>query len=149
MIEINICKMPTTEFENAFQQYKTALLPFIEKAFTWDEAFQKNRFQTHYQPDWFHSVTSNSEQIGYVCFFENDQELHVSLLIIFKKFQSKGYGKHAMKVLHEKADTKFLNVTLSTFKSNSLAVEFYKKIGYIVKGEDDHFYDMAFKKFRK
>lgn len=42
-----------SDLEKAFDLYKSALHQVIDKAFGWDEKFQRNRFETHYSLEWF------------------------------------------------------------------------------------------------
>ena len=135
--------MPLEERESCFLLYKKALYPYIEASFTWDEDFQKKRFYTKYDPNWFYHIHADSRPIGFLCFFETDKELHLSLLIILEAFRGQGYGHKVMKFLHERADQNSCPVTLSSFKNNTNALNFYKKQGYVIKGEDTYFYDLV------
>lgn len=135
--------MPAFDHTEAFLHYKAALMPTIEEAFGWDEEFQKDRFRTKYEPSWFFWIEANSQRVGYVCFFENSSELHVSLLIIFDEFRNKKYGSNIMEALQQRALNKSLKVTLSSFKNNTRAISFYKTMGYDIVAEDEYFCDMT------
>lgn len=139
----NFFKMPESDLNEAFLLYKSALKPIIENAFGWDEEFQKKRFHTKYEPNWFYWIEVNSQRIGYVCFFETKLELHISLLIIFDAFRNKTFGRNIMDTLQQRAFQESLKVTLSSFKNNSGAVRFYRNLGYEIVAEDSYFYDMT------
>lgn len=139
----NFLKMSAFDHNEEFLLYKSALLPVIEEAFGWNEAFQKERFYTKYDPSWFYWIEINSQSIGYVCFFETTSELHISLLIIIHSFRNKTYGRNIMENLQQRALQKSLKVTLSTFKNNTGAVRFYKNMGYNIIAEVAYFYDMT------
>jgi len=142
-MKLTFLNMPTSDHNEAFLLYKSALSPVIESAFGWNDDYQKNRFQTRYEPSWFHWIEVDSERIGYICYYETKIELHVSLLIIFDKFRNRAFGKNIMIQLQDSARKQSLAVTLSTFKNNTGAIRFYQKLGYKITAEDDYFYDMA------
>lgn len=131
------------ELNKAFDLYKSALHQVIENVFGWDESFQINRFKTHYELEWFNWIEIKSSRIGYICYFPKETEVHVSLLIIFDAFQSKGYGKIVMSKIEQNALKQNKKVTLSSFKANERAVSFYKSMGYEVISEDEHFLDLS------
>lgn len=135
--------MPKVDHSQAFLHYKSALQSVIESAFGWNEDFQIERFKTKYEPHWFYWVEIDLQRVGYVCFYETNSKVHVSLLIIFEEFRKKSYGQIVMQTLQQRALNKSLKVTLSTFKSNTGAINFYKNMGYEITNEDDFFYDMS------
>ena len=131
------------ELEEAFNFYQAALHEVIENVFGWNDSFQRNRFETHYELEWFSWIEIESKRIGYVCYFQKENELHLSLLIIFNEFKSKGYGKIVMNEIEQYAHKQNKNITLSSFKANEGAVKFYKSMGYVVTSEDEHFLDLS------
>ena len=140
---IELLTMPKEQLESCFLEYKRALYSYIEASFSWDENDQKKRFQTRYDPSWFYRIISGSTEIGFVCFFETDKALHISLLIMYQNFRGKGYGKSVMDMIHERAEQNSVQVTLSSFKKNTAAIRFYHKLGYVIEGEDDVFVDLV------
>lgn len=136
--------VPLTKIELPFlyEKFKEGLYDVSEKAFGWEESFQYERFMKAYRPEWFYFIEDGSKRIGYVCFQSEKQELHLHLLIIFKEFQSKGFGKSAMAIIEKMARDKKLSITLSTLKNNTQAVELYKKLGYTIYNQDEYFYEM-------
>lgn len=143
--QIHLSKMQSADLEEAFLLYSNALSEVIEKTFGWDEGFQRNRFQSKYDLDWFHWIDVDSQRVGYVCFYETKLELHVSLLIIYNELRGQLFGKRAMEALHQRARQNSCRITLSSFKNNVGAIRFYQNLGYEIIGEDSHFYEMALK----
>lgn len=131
------------ELDEAFNLYKSSLHQVIENVFGWNDSFQRNRFETQYKLEWFNWIEMESKRIGYICYFKSEAELHISLLIIFNEFQSKGYGRIIMNKIEQYAFKQNKKVTLSSFKENVGAVKFYKSMGYLVTNEDEHFLDLS------
>lgn len=129
----------------AYEKFKEGLYNVSQAAFGWDENFQHDRFMKAYRPEWFHHLEADNKKVGYVCFSERDNDLHVHLLIIYKEFQGLGFGKSAMECVSKIARTSGLDITLSTLKNNTQAVELYKKLGYIITHQDEYFLEMILK----
>ena len=143
MSSIEFNKIDSLDRDAVYESYKDALFPVIENTFGWNEAFQRERFQTSYQLNWFHWIELSEKRIGYICYWEKANEIHLSLLIINSDARSEGYGTLVMNRLHEIARAKRSKVTLSSFRNNTGAIKFYERLGYKVIGGDEHFVDMV------
>lgn len=80
--------------------------------------------------------------MGFLCFWQKSQEVHISLLVIDSDKRKLGHGHLVMEYLHKKARDQGCKVTLSSFRKNQSAIRFYKSIGYEISGGDEHFVDM-------
>lgn len=140
---LKIVPMPISDLDNAFVIYKASLEEYIDKTFGWNEEFQRTRFFGQYQADWFHWIEVDLERVGYICYWQSDFEIHISLLIIFPEKQRHSYGRQLMLLLHDQAFRCGLKITLSSFKKNTRAIRFYENIGYKIVGSDEHFVDMV------
>lgn len=141
--EIKFIPFQKQDLNEAFDLYKSALHQIIENVFGWDEGFQRNRFETQYKLEWFNWIEIESKRTGYICYFQNEDDLHISLIIMFEEFQNKGFGKIIMSKIENYAHAQNKKVTLSSFTANGRAVKFYKSMGYVVIGEDEHFLDLS------
>lgn len=128
--------------QELFVRYKSALMAVIHGAFGWDEAFQRERFETCYERDWFYWIEINGSRIGYICYWSKASEMHVSLLIVDDAERGRGYGRNAMEYVHAMARQQGCRITLSSFRENVSAIKFYEKLGYAIVGGDEHFIDM-------
>lgn len=75
-------------------------------------------------------------KVGYiwVCVFEKliGREGFIYDFIIFEKFRGKGYGRQTMEALDDKAkELKLDKLSLHVFGHNHIALELYKKMGYV------------------
>ncbi|MCG9544640.1 GNAT family N-acetyltransferase [Vibrio sp. Isolate33] len=134
-----------SEFEELFACVKQGIFEHVDKAFGWDDDFQRNRLLNDYHPSWFHWIYREKERIGLVCFKPYDNAYHIHLLIIYPQYQGKMLGKEAMSLIHNKALREQRNqVTLSSFRSNARAISFYQALGYqVVDDGDKDFLGMA------
>ncbi|MBC7712463.1 MAG: GNAT family N-acetyltransferase [Rhizobacter sp.] len=143
--KIQLTALSEKDLGLAYLSFKDALYDVSVAAFGWDETFQHGRFMKAYEPEWFYWIEHDSQKVGYTCFVSRQNDIHVHLLIVDKKFQGKGYGKETMELIAEIAKAGNLDVTLSTLKNNTGAVKLYENLGYKITDQDEYFYDMALK----
>lgn len=141
---LKIVPMINSDLEEAFIFYKVSLEDVIAKTFGWNEEFQRSRFFNQYQLNWFYWIKTDSQRVGYICFWQSDLEIHVSLIIIVPEKQRHSYGRQIMLHLHNQARESGRKITLSSFKKNEGAIRFYETLGYKIIGSDENFVDMAF-----
>lgn len=139
---IKFSSVSDAEREALYRGYKTALLPIVEATFGWNEEFQRERFYSRYELNWFQWLEHAGKRIGYICYWSKNSEIHLSLLIVEPGYRSQGCGQLVMTQLHERARTQHSKVTLSSFRKNTGAVKFYERLGYKEIGGDEHFVDM-------
>ena len=141
-IDLKLVPFCEQDLGEAYKLYKQELYNVIQKVFGWDEDFQIERFKNLYRLDWFHWIEQGSTRVGYICFYARENEIHVSLLIIFPNLQRKQFGGKVMNIIKKVAGAQNFKVTLSSFKENEQAVKFYQKLGYKIVGQDEHFFDL-------
>lgn len=136
--------VPNSEFEELFACVKQGLFIHVDNVFSWEDDFQRQRLLNDYHPSWFHWIYHENERVGLVCFKPYDNAFHIHLLIIFPQYQGRSLGKQVMALIHKRAmKEQRSQVTLSSFKSNARAINFYQSLGYQVGDDsDDNFVGM-------
>ncbi len=127
----------------AFELYKDYLKPIVAAAIGWDEDYQKNSFNRRLQADGFHSVELDDKPVGMIYFKNGETSTHLHFLIIFSEAQRQGIGSLVIRRLQSLAVETGRPMTLSCFKNNKPAVNFYKKLGFYATAEDEFFYDFV------
>ncbi|MEZ9039200.1 MULTISPECIES: GNAT family N-acetyltransferase [unclassified Vibrio] len=140
-----------SEFDELFACVKQGIFIHVDSVFGWDDDFQRQRLLNEYHPSWFHWVYRENKRVGLACFKPYDNAYHIHLLIIFPQYQGRSLGKQVMTLIHKKAMAEQLSqVTLSSFKSNARAINFYQSLGYHVVDEgDDDFVGMELNLYHK
>ncbi|WP_333918201.1 GNAT family N-acetyltransferase [Vibrio crassostreae] len=135
----------SSESEELFACVKQGIFEHVDNVFGWDDEFQRNRLSNDYHPSWFHWVYRDSQKVGLTCFKPYDNAYHAHLLIIFPQHQSQKVGQKVMMLIHNKARLEQRNqVTLSSFRDNTRAIQFYEALGYqVVDDSDEDFVGMA------
>lgn len=142
MERITFKKVTTCEYPSLFGIYKTYFHSIIESSLGWDEMFQQQRFFDSYPQEWFDWVMFSGERLGLICTHLDLNKAHVHLFIIFKKYQNKGVGASVMRCYQHHFSDRVAKISLSSFKNNPKAIQFYHGLGYKIVGEDEHFVDM-------
>ncbi|CDT08690.1 Putative acetyltransferase [Vibrio coralliirubri] len=137
---IQFQRVSNSEFDELFACVKQGLFIHVDDVFGWDDNFQRQRLLNEYHPSWFHWVYRENKRVGLACFKPYDNAYHIHLLIIFPQYQGRSLGKQVMALIHKRTMEEQRNqVTLSSFKSNARAINFYQSLGYHVvdEGDDD------------
>ena len=126
-----------------FHWVKAGLFEFVDQVFGWDDDDQKQRMQDEYEAGWFYWATLNNAPIGLVAhkpYVKNDQDyLHLHLLLVAPENQGKGLGKRILQGVHELAREQQRGMTLSVFRLNQPALQLYLDTGYRVTSEEPDF----------
>ncbi|NOH95677.1 GNAT family N-acetyltransferase [Vibrio sp. 99-70-13A1] len=117
---------------------KATLFPYINDTFGWDDNFQYQRLKNDYPLSWYHWIEYQNKRVGLLCFKPTNQSYHIHLLIVFPECQEQGLGSKIMAQVYDIAEREQCNsITLSSFKSNKKAIEFYRKLGYKITDDSD------------
>jgi len=143
--ELRLEAVLSSEFDELFDCVKQGIFEHVNNVFGWDDEFQRNRLSNDYHSSWFHWVYRDSQKVGLTCFKPYDNAYHIHLLIIFPQNQSQNIGQQVMMLIHNKARIEQRNqVTLSSFRCNSRAIQFYEGLGYqVVDISDEDFVGMT------
>jgi ribosomal protein S18 acetylase RimI-like enzyme len=131
-----------TAVADLFDLYKRSLGPLIEMAFGWDEAVQRNRFESMYRSDDVSMILCEFAVAGYIEVQATASDLCVSLLLIEPQFQRRGIGRNVLKRIHARAIACGSSVSLSVMRRNTSALAFYKALGYSVVAEEPELLDL-------
>jgi len=84
-------------------------------------------------------IFNNDTMIGFVMLYceENEKSCEIWQFMLDVKFQGKGYGKAALKVILEyiKADSAFEEIIVATFPENKVAIKLYENCGFVMTDE--------------
>jgi ribosomal protein S18 acetylase RimI-like enzyme len=144
-MDLEFTKVQESDFESTFEVFKNHMKSVIESAFGWDEQFQESGFKSRLRLEWFHWITQKKSRVGLVCYKTSQESVHIHLLVIFAEAQRQGLGSAVSKHIAGIAHSHNLPLTLRCFKNNEPALSLYRKLGFSVASEDEHFYDFISK----
>jgi ribosomal protein S18 acetylase RimI-like enzyme len=136
---VNLISFNDHEKDIAYRLYKEAFLDLISQTFGWNENSQSERFNNYNLNDlkWINICGVN---IGYICLAIDGDSFHLRLLVIEAKYQRKGHGERVIRIIEDAAFSKNKSIKMSSFKVNSQANSFYRKLGYMFADDDEVFY---------
>lgn len=139
---INLISFNDSEKDAAYKLYREAFFDIASKTFGWNETSQIARFNSYNFSD-FRWINVCGINIGYICLEIDENSFHVRLLIIEEQHQRKGYGERVLRIIEDVAFAKNKSIKMSSFKINSQANSFYRKLGYIFTDDDEVFYQIT------
>lgn len=136
---------PVNDNTDIFALYKNAMKPFVLQLFGWDEEFQNSGFTKHLLPVHFRWVMIDGIKVGIVCLQRVNQEIKLSLLIIFESFRKKGYGRMLMEDIMSNLTAGEI-LCWNCLKNNLPAIALYSRIENAECRETEHYYSYRFEK---
>jgi ribosomal protein S18 acetylase RimI-like enzyme len=95
------------------------------------------------------SIERNNNLQGFISYYDNDEKnesAFLTMIAIDKKYRHMGYGKGLLEFSVSILRTKgFKKYSLEVLKDNSIAINLYKRLGFIVTEERQQHYYMEMK----
>jgi len=109
----------------------------------WYEKWQRDRFDTNFQPSEWTLVMIGGERAGGFAVEHRPDSLYVSRLYLLPEYQRQGIGADIIRRLQSEASRRHVPVTLNVLRSNRLALQFYKRHGFHLTHEDDKCFHLS------
>lgn len=132
-----------TEYDIEFMLYVQEKLnrTYVERHFgKWDLPFQKLFMEKSMEREKYNIVCLDEEKIGIFSWNEDMERVYLHELLILPKFQKNKIGSRLLDMLVKRAEYFNKDLIAFVFKSNTGALEFYKKRDFeIVEETRSHF----------
>ena len=141
MISVDLRAATDKDQEFLYESYKTTLKPYVEWAWGWDEAFQRDSFLKHFPIAQFKVVSVNGSNAGGLYIEEQDSLRFIRLIYLLPEFQARGIGRNL--IAKEMAKTKKMKkaLHLKVVKINP-AKSLYDRLGFMLLEENDVTYHL-------
>jgi ribosomal protein S18 acetylase RimI-like enzyme len=127
------------DVELLWEIQRTAIGPWVDATFGWDEAQQRRFFDEHFEPARFEIIQVAGEDAGFLSVEERTDHVYLGNLALLPAFQRQGIGAEVAAPVLERADARGLPVRLQVLRSNP-ARRFYERLGFVLRGETEtHF----------
>lgn len=85
------------------------------------------------------AIYDNQILVGFVLYGFIDNEVWIDRYLIDQRYQGRGYGKNALKLIIEELKKTYQQpiMYLSVFKENNVAINLYQKLGFKFNGQLD------------
>ncbi|MBD2073054.1 GNAT family N-acetyltransferase [Phormidium sp. FACHB-592] len=114
---------------------------YIEVTWGWGEVWQQSYFKQHFRPEANQIIVLHGHEIGHVEVDDKKDRVHIGNIQILPEHQSKGIGSLIILKIIRQAQRQEQPVTLQVLKVNP-ARRLYKRLGFVVEGEDDAHFKM-------
>ena len=145
MIDFKIRNASQDDYEAAYIIKKDALQSYVEKTWGWNEEFQRNYHEKHFEPINLKIIEVKNEPIGSLKFIKEKDHIFLSELFIIQKYQSKKIGSRIINGYIKNAIVHRKTVKLQVLRINKRAVNLYKKLGFEIYEEDNVYFKMIYR----
>jgi ribosomal protein S18 acetylase RimI-like enzyme len=142
MLKITYRAATQADFDFLWELHRVELRPYIEAIWGWDEAWQLEYFQAHFDPSNQRIIRFRDQEIGTIKVEKRENEIFLAYIVILSVYQGKGLGTAVIQELLDKAKQNELPVKLKVLKTNP-ARQLYERLGFIVTEEHDTHYWMS------
>lgn len=143
-VEIGLRNATDKDCHFLYALHKATLKEYVEKTWGWDEAFQKNHFVKHFDPETLQIVVAANTDIGCMSVTEKGDHIFLDRIEILPAYQDKEIGTFLIRKIVTKAENENKSVFLQVLKSNGRAKALYERVGFSVCGETPTHYQMEY-----
>ena len=140
--DVQFVLLPKTDeaFRFTFEVKRSAMGPYIEEKWGWNEEYQHETHRRHFNAKPFFQIVYQRENVGTVSFDRCDSYFRFGEFYLFPPFQRKGLGTRILRHCVNVADSYGLPVRLEHLKWNPVG-SLYKRNGFSTVGESEiHFF---------
>jgi ribosomal protein S18 acetylase RimI-like enzyme len=133
----------SSDLEALFALYRTVFQSHIERLWGWSEAWQRSNFKKDLESSSTTVVELAGRVVGYLQTEEDKGRLYLRNLALLPDLQGQGMGTDLVEGLQRRAKQAGLPVELVVFRTNPRALEFYRRLGFEVRGKSEEFIEMS------
>ncbi len=140
--DIQFALLPNTgeAFCFTFDVKRSAMGPYIEERWGWDEEYQRRTHQEHFNNKPFFQIIFQGDSVGTVSVSKCESYIRFGEFYLFSLYQRRGLGTRILQHCLSIADHLRLPVRLEHLKWNPVA-SLYRRNGFSVSGESEiHFF---------
>jgi ribosomal protein S18 acetylase RimI-like enzyme len=126
-----------------FRLHRTAMQTYVTQTWgAWDEGWQLQHFQQHFDPDHCQVIVLEGKDIGVISVVRQVTGMFLSNIELLPAYQGQGIGIYLIKTLLDEARQKGVMLTLQVLKVNP-AHRLYERLGFVISSETVTHYQMS------
>jgi ribosomal protein S18 acetylase RimI-like enzyme len=131
-----IALRPSTSEDSDFlyNLRRAALQQYVANTWGWDEAWQRNYFQQHFNPEECQVIMFQGTDVGVLSVRKRETEVFLNFIEVLPEYQNQGIGTAVIKSILEEAHHTGQPVSLQVMKVNP-ARSLYERLGFLTTGE--------------
>ena len=124
----------------AYRAKKAAFREYVERAWGWDEARQRELHEQRFAKHDFRVIHEGGADVGILATSVAPECLWVHQIFLLPEHQGRGVGRECMRLVLKEARAQGLPVRLGVVKVNPRALAFYEGLGFERTGETETHY---------
>jgi ribosomal protein S18 acetylase RimI-like enzyme len=124
-----------------YKLHRATMQQYVAQTWGWDEAWQRNTFQQHFNPAECQIITFQGKDIGVLSVRKRQTEVFLRFIEVLPEYQNQGVGTAVIKSILEAAHHTGQPVGLQVLKVNP-ARSLYERLGFLTTGETSTHYLM-------
>ena len=134
---------PATAEDSAFlyDLHRAAMKQYVVQTWGWDEAWQLNYFQKHFNLEECQIITFQGKDVGALSVSRRESEVFLKSIEVLPEYQNQGIGTAVIKSILEEAHHAGQPVGLQVLKVNPVR-SLYERLGFLTTGETTTHYLM-------
>lgn len=138
-MKISFCPAKKEDYNNLWNLHKATMKKYVDQTWGWEEEFQKEYFQKHFDPEGIQIIDREGAFVGAIQIQDKKSEIFIAKIEISPKFQNQGIGTTILEKIIETLQRTEKPVRLQVLKVNP-AKKLYKRLGFeTVRENETHF----------
>lgn len=133
------------DYDFLYQLHVDTIREAVEATWGWDGAFQRRRFEEHWDPALRRIVEVEGRDVGVLRVEWYEDEVFLALIEIAPDWQGQGLGTALIRDVQAQAREAGLPLTLQVLKTNPRARRLYERLGFEVVEEREERVVMAWR----
>jgi len=131
------------DYDFLYQLHVASMKVYIAATWGWDEDWQLNYFNTHFDPAKRQIILVDEIAAGVVSIEKRENEVYLALIELLPSYQRRGLGTAIVADILNAANAAGKPVSLHVLKANKPARRFYEGLSFKITAEEDVRYRMV------
>jgi ribosomal protein S18 acetylase RimI-like enzyme len=142
-MDVTLRAATTDDIDFLYRLHRAAMQDVVVKTWgEWDEAWQSQYFQQHYDSSTCQIIVLHGQDIGAISVLRRTTDIFLSKIELLPAYQGQGIGTQRIRALIDEAHQKGVPITLQVLKANP-ACRLYRRLGFSISGETTTHYQMS------
>jgi len=132
--QISLRPATSEDFDFLYNLRRATMQHYVAQTWGWNEAWQWNYFQQHFNPEECQIIRFQGKDIGVLSVRKQETEVFLKFIEVLPEYQNQGIGTVVIKSILEEAHHTGQPVGLQVLKVNP-ARSLYERLGFLTTGE--------------
>jgi ribosomal protein S18 acetylase RimI-like enzyme len=142
-MDVTLRAATTDDADFLYRLHRAAMQNHVVQTWgEWDEAWQLQYFQQHFDPSAYQIIVVRGQDIGAISVVRRTTDIFLRRIELLPAYQGQGIGTQLIGALIDGAHQKGVPMTLQVLKTNP-ACRLYERLGFSISGETTTHYQMS------